>query len=295
MSSLQAILFGLVSAAAAAFPFGSSALMMLTAHITGITGKVSLPLFAVFHTGILAAICVTYRELIARLALSLIGAAGDVLFNINIFLFRRHIAGHEPYRTVFEGEERKLAISIFLTDLIACVMGLILKPFAESASGNMLAAGGGLLITALIMTVGSYMKHNRRKASGLRLSDACITGILQGISVVPGISRMGMVSAGIFGAGFSRRFTADYAYLSAVPVIIGAILVENPVRKAEVFHNIGIMPVIVGTALSFFAGIYLIRLGRQVISKRTLLGFAALDGVLGVLLIVLYLGLELYK
>ncbi|MEE0956261.1 MAG: undecaprenyl-diphosphate phosphatase [Eubacterium sp.] len=295
MSFFQAVLFGLVSAAAAALPFGSSALMMLMAHITGITGDVSLPLFTVFHIGILTAILAVYRKEIGKLILALIGAGGDLFFNINIFLFRRHIAGHEPYRDVFSGEDRKMAVSIFLTTLITSLMGLVLKGFSENASGNMLAAGGGLLITGLVLAVGSYMKQQNKKAAGLKLSDACLIGILQGISVIPGISRMGMVSAGACGAGFSRKLLADYSYLCAVPVIIGAILMENPLGQTSAFQDIEAIYLIVGIAISFIAGIYLVRLGRKVISKRTLRGFAVLDGVLGVLMIGLYLGMELYN
>lgn len=295
MSFFQAILFGFVSAAAAALPFGSSALMMLIAHITGITGDVSLPLFAVFHIGILAAIIVSYRNMIIRLVSALIGAWGDFLFNTRIFLLRRHIAGHEPYRSVYEGDDRKMAVSLFLTTVITCLLGLILRKFSERASGNMLAAGGGFLITALILMVGAYMKQQKRKASGLSLADACVIGMLQGISVVPGISRLGMVSAGAASAGFSRKLTVDYAYLSAVPVIIGAIVIENPIRQAAAFQNIALVYLIIGIVVSFVTGYYLIGLGRQVITKRTLRGFAVLDAVLGVLMIALYLGSELQK
>ena len=51
-------------------------------------------------------------------------------------------------------------------------------------------------------------------------------GICQGISVFPGISRLGLtMSAGLF-CGLSRKFAVKYSLLMSIPAVIGSFFVE---------------------------------------------------------------------
>ena len=51
-------------------------------------------------------------------------------------------------------------------------------------------------------------------------------GICQGVSVFPGISRLGLtMSAGLF-CGMSRKFAVKYSLLMSIPAVIGAFIVE---------------------------------------------------------------------
>ena len=71
-------------------------------------------------------------------------------------------------------------------------------------------------------------------------------GIVQGLSVFPGLSRCGFtVGMGLF-CGFSRKFAVKYSFIMSIPAIIGAFFVELPQ-----FWTSGIS---VGTGFIFLLG-----------------------------------------
>ena len=51
-------------------------------------------------------------------------------------------------------------------------------------------------------------------------------GICQGLSVFPGLSRLGLtMSAGLF-CGLGRKFAVKYSLLMSIPAVLGAFFVE---------------------------------------------------------------------
>ena len=81
------------------------------------------------------------------------------------------------------------------------------------------------------------------------------TGICQGISVFPGLSRCGLtVCAGLLG-GFSRKMALKYSLLASIPAVIGAVIVEIPAASASAdLSGTVMLPFIAGMAAAAITG-----------------------------------------
>ena len=96
----------------------------------------------------------------------------------------------------------------------------------RSASSHMFS-GIGILLTGVILLVVDYSNVNGSKGTKeTSFGDAMWMGICQGLSVFPGLSRLGLtMSAGLF-CGLGRKFAVKYSLLMSIPAVVGAFFVE---------------------------------------------------------------------
>ena len=92
----------------------------------------------------------------------------------------------------------------------------------RSASSHMFS-GIGILLTGVILLVVDYSNVNGSKGTKeTSFGDAMWMGICQGLSVFPGLSRLGLtMSAGLF-CGLGRKFAVKYSLLMSIPAVLGA-------------------------------------------------------------------------
>lgn len=117
--------------------------------------------------------------------------------------------------------------------------GLLLGGFFEERFTDAPAAALQLLVTAGILVVAEQalrFHENRTARTGdslrtmadLRTPDAIAVGTAQAISILPGISRSGSTIAAGLGLGLERDDAARFAFLLAIPALLGATLVKLP-------------------------------------------------------------------
>ena len=134
---------------------------------------------------------------------------------------------------------RKLALLLVLGTIPAAVAGLVFSDYFEEQFEDAGAAALQLLITAVIL-VGAeqiFRTHERKTAAkGERLrtiddmdyKDTAIIGVAQAISIFPGISRSGATIGAGLGLAIQRADAARFAFLLAIPALIGATILEVP-------------------------------------------------------------------
>ncbi|MDR1021449.1 MAG: undecaprenyl-diphosphate phosphatase [Synergistaceae bacterium] len=106
--------------------------------------------------------------------------------------------------------------------VVTAPIGILLEPFAARASANLLWLGGNLWITAILLLSSKSLGRDR----AVRAKDGLFVGLVQGIAVIPGISRSGSTMwAGLL-LGFSRSEAFRFSFLLSVPTIAGAALYE---------------------------------------------------------------------
>jgi undecaprenyl-diphosphatase len=126
--------------------------------------------------------------------------------------------------------------------------------------------------------------------------DALIIGIMQGIAIIPGVSRSGSTLSGALSRKLDRDFAARFSFLLSIPAILGALVfqVKDLVHPAEglvestagVSGGIGALPIIAGTLTAALVGFFSVRLMLKIVRERSLIGFAIYTAVLGVLVLV---------
>lgn len=175
-------------------------------------------------------------------------------------------------------KNRKLLRFLVVATLISLIIGFPLYKFAKHmalGSGLLLIMGCGLLVTAYF-----HKSKKLRKVESKRLTE--LVGVLQGLSVIPGLSRSG---ATIFGLSLGRLKPSEIlkmSYMLSVPVGLAAnayLFLENPGLIAHGW---------IGLIASFIVGIlslhFLIRISERINFFKFALVFAGLC-FLGVLVV----------
>jgi undecaprenyl-diphosphatase len=125
--------------------------------------------------------------------------------------------------------------------------------------------------------------------------DALIIGLMQGIAIIPGVSRSGSTLSGALFRKLDRDFAARFSFLLSIPAILGALVLQikdmvkdagNVVANTGVTSGISALPIIVGTLTAAIVGFFSIRLMLKIIRERSLIGFSIYTAVLGVLVLI---------
>ena len=94
----------------------------------------------------------------------------------------------------------------------------------------------------------------------LRVTDAAAIGVAQAIAILPGISRSGSTIAAGLGLGSERDDAARFAFLLAVPALLGAAVLESPdIGNATIGTGAAIAGFVTSLVTSYVAIAALIR------------------------------------
>ncbi len=175
-----------------------------------------------------------------------------------------------------------LLVAILPTVIIA----LLFKDFFEdSYSGSWL--GIGFLLTGVILTLSDRLKPRKRKnMREMRWTDAALIGTMQGVAILPGISRSGSTIAGGLFAGLEKKTAADFSFLLSIPAILGSVVLEVPDMIRGGMGTINWLYVFAGMAMAAVSGYVAIRFMLHIVTRKRLLGFAIYVAALGVLVLI---------
>ena len=101
---------------------------------------------------------------------------------------------------------------------------LFKKGFPALLEGTML--GFGFLLTSAILTVSELFRRDS-KGQMLDAKISLATGAVQGIAVLPGVSRSGSTIAVLTLCGVGGEKAARFSFLLSVPIIVGGFLLEG--------------------------------------------------------------------
>lgn len=179
---------------------GHLALFAMLAHVP----DMSLALVLLLHAGTLIATMTVFRS--------------DLLQVARVF-FAQLRRPSELLRT----EEGNLLVSIVVASLPTAVIGLLLEPRVEAYSTVRWIVGAGFLVSA----AAAYSTRKRTGTSAsLGLAGAFVLGVVQGIAVLPGVSRSGMTIACAMALGMSAPAAFRFSFLLSIPVVAGAIVLK---------------------------------------------------------------------
>ena len=265
MYFLIAAFLGLVQGLCEFLPVSSSGHLALFSTLTNNVGaEFGTPFFTVMlHVATLIAVLIVYRE--------------------QVLAILRH-----PIQP--------LTLYLIIATLPTVAVALILKKWDALDKwldeNNLL--GVCFLLTAIILTVSELMSRRRKATKSIktmRWTDALVIGGMQGVGVLPGVSRSGATIAGALGMRLDRKSAADFSFLLSIPAILGGLvlelykLVKEP-AALDLTFSFGaalILAMLVAAISGYFAVRFMIRL----ITKKGLFVFAIYTAVLGIIVLVL--------
>lgn len=123
----------------------------------------------------------------------------------------------------FKPENRDYMLKIIIALIPAVIVGFLYRENIRYAFGNFLFMGLFFMIFGFFI----YSTKNARELkNGPSKTDSLIIGISQVFSLFPGISRSGMTMGTGLTMGLKKEEAIKFSFLLAIPIIIGATLVE---------------------------------------------------------------------
>jgi undecaprenyl-diphosphatase len=99
-------------------------------------------------------------------------------------------------------------------------------------------------------------------------------GILQCVSMIPGVSRAGATIVGALLFGADRRAAAEFSFWLAMPTMVGAFAYEAYKSRADLLHNGDLATVAVGFIFSFVFGWIVVKTFLGFVQRHSFAVFA---------------------
>lgn len=156
----------------------------------------------------------------------------------------------------------------------AGIVGIVLEKQVEGLFESPGIVATMLLVTAALL-IGAELLY-RRKPAGRRevgsvgLRDTIVVGLMQAVSIIPGISRSGATIAAGIGTGLTREAAARFSFLLAIPAVAGAAIVSVP----DLSPTIPVSHVVGAAVVAFITGIASIAFLLRFLRSRPMIPFA---------------------
>ncbi|MBR6871909.1 MAG: undecaprenyl-diphosphate phosphatase [Ruminococcus sp.] len=266
---MQAIIQGLTEF----LPVSSSGHLSLYQHFTGNSGEGALFFSAVLHFGTLVAVFVAFRVRIMGMVRELGSLCKDIV--------------HKDFHWNSMNDNRRMLVMIFFS----CCCLLPFAPFlgwfeSFSEDSSILAEGICFLYTATILFMSDRCVKGKKTAGDIKVKDSLTIGFMQGVAMLPGVSRSGStISAGLF-CKMTRETCVEYSFILGIPVILLGCLKEfkDAVQSsAEIEWGSCFVGFIVAAAV----GLGAIKMVSWLVKSDKFKVFAYYTGILGVAVILI--------
>jgi undecaprenyl-diphosphatase len=257
MNILQAILLGIVQGITEFLPISSSGHLVLGKALLGIhTQGIAFEVFVHFGT-FLAVLTIFWGD-----CWNILRSWGNSL--------RHPLSGHWSL-CYQEDPFFRLGFLIVLGTIPAVVIGLLFEHQVEAAFSHPLFVSCALLVTGTILLGTRWIRPQDTRFGMVR---TLIIGAAQAFAILPGISRAGStIAAGMY-AGVERSEAARFSFLLALPVILGACVVEGKELLQTGVPSQEAVTLFVGTIAAYGAGAIALKWLLGVIRRGRLDRFA---------------------
>lgn len=259
MNYLEAIVLGLIQGLTEFLPISSSAHLRIFPELFG-WGDPGAAFTAVIQIGTELAVLLFFWKDIWRIGSTWVRS-----------LFRPELRGQLDAR---------MGWYIIVGSLPIVILGVLLKDVIESDFRNLWVIGTTLVVLGVVLGVADRFGAQRKTTKNLSLRDAVLMGLAQAAALIPGVSRSGATISMGRALGYERETVTRYAFLLAIPAVIGAGLFE--LKEIPNGHNdYGWGPTILATVISFVVGYAAIAWLLRYVATKSFTPFVLYRVVLG--------------
>jgi undecaprenyl-diphosphatase len=264
MSTLEAIVLGLVQGLTEFLPISSSGHLRIVPALLGWDDP-GAGFTAVIQLGTMAAVLIYFRADLWRIAVAWLSEL------------------RVPIRRA--GQEARLGWFIVLGTIPIAIFGFVFKDQIESGARSLYLIGSALILFSFVMLLAERVGRRERALTEMNGRDGIFVGIAQALALIPGISRSGAtISAGLF-RNFDRVAAARYSFLLSVPAVVLSGLFE--LRKVGENGSPSAAATVIATLVAFVSGYIAIAWLIRYLGTHTLGIFVLYRLALGVLVLAL--------
>ncbi len=256
---LQAVLLGILQGLTEFLPISSSAHLRIVPEVLG-WGDPGAAFTAVVQIGTEVAVVLFFWRDIWRIARTWVRS------------LTQPAARAEP--------DARLGWFIIVGSMPIVVLGVLFRDQIETSARSLWLVGTMLVVFGVVLGVADRVGSKRKAIGDLGWRDALLYGAAQSMALVPGVSRSGAtISMGLF-LGYTREAATRYAFLLAIPAVVGAGLFQLPeIPGGDNAYGPG--PTALATLVAFAVGYATIALLLRWVSTRSYLPFVVYRIALG--------------
>lgn len=169
------------------------------------------------------------------------------------------------------------------------IMALLFNDTFDNIFGSGKFIGFNFILTSLILLYADRAVVGRKKVINMSIFDALVVGTMQGLAILPAVSRSGMTVSACLYRGMNKENATKFSFLLSIPAILGgAVLTLKDMITGEVtlVEDFGFLPMFLGFITAAVSGYFAIRFMVEVIRRGKLRWFSIYTFVLGTILIV---------
>lgn len=229
---LKALFLGVLQGLTEFLPISSSAHLRIFPELFG-WGDPGAAFTAVVQIGTELAVLIYFRKDIWRIASTWLRSLGS-----------------PEYRGQLDA---RMGWFIIVGSIPIAILGVTFKDFIETELRNLWIIGSTLILLGLFLGYADKVGAQKKAMADLGIRDAVVMGLAQAAALVPGVSRSGAtISAGRL-LGYDRATATRYAFLLAIPAVVGAGLFE--LKEIPNGHSdFGWGPTVFATVIAFVVG-----------------------------------------
>lgn len=231
MTWFEAIVLGIIQGLTEFLPISSSAHVLVVSRIFG-WGDPGAAFTAVTQIGTEAAVIIYFRHDIARIITAWLRS------------LRHPVACRTP--------DALLGWYVILGTVPIVLLGLTFTEQIETVARNLWLTAAMLAVFGIFLGVADRFGRKQREIVDLRPRDAAALGFAQALALIPGVSRSGATITMGLSLGFTREAATRYAFLLAIPAVLGSGFYEA--TKIGDAPQVAWGETIVATAIAFAVG-----------------------------------------
>jgi len=266
MTLLQAIILGVIQGLTEFLPISSSGHLVISQRLFGLT-EPGIAFDISVHLGTLAAVVIFFRREIAEVNRAAVTGCRRLI-----------IREASAARLFAEDQGFRMAMLLVAGSVPTALIGIWLQMYSEQLFSSLALAGGMLMVTGLILVATGVLlwltrgvEEKGRGVSGFTLGIALAIGVVQGLAIIPGISRSGSTIAAGLLFGLDRKTAGTYSFLLSIPAIIGAALLH---LLTDGLADFDLWPMVIGAAVSFVVGFLSLGILMRIVGRGKLYLFA---------------------
>ncbi|MBN2333206.1 MAG: undecaprenyl-diphosphate phosphatase [Deltaproteobacteria bacterium] len=249
MSILKAVMLGIIQGLTEFLPVSSSGHLVITQHLLPDFQQPGVAFDVTLHCATLLAVIIYFQQDIRALAGGL-------------FSHDRDLAR----------QKRLMFGLLLLATLPTGLIGFLGRDLFVALFEQVKMVGIMLLVTGLLLWVANTIRNNRKFIGEINWKDALMIGTVQGLAIIPGISRSGSTIATAILRGIDGREAARFSFLLSIPAIIGAVVLS--------YGDLTIVPIsdlpayLAGATAAFITGVAALKILLITITRHRLKAFA---------------------
>ncbi|MGD6932636.1 MAG: undecaprenyl-diphosphate phosphatase [Candidatus Bathyarchaeia archaeon] len=193
MDLLQSTILGFIQGVTEWLPISSTGHLRIAEHFFGL----SVPLLfdVLLHVGTLFVILAYFRK--------------DVKNVLSALIHRD-----------FSSADGRLILPIIIGTIPTALIAVTVGDWLDAYFSSMLLLGAGFIVSGILLFVTKFAVEKKDKIS---LPESLLLGFMQGLSIIPSVSRSGFTITTALLLGIKKELAFRFSFLLSIPSIIGAL------------------------------------------------------------------------